>query len=771
LSRTFLKYGWMGIALLLLIALVIFPACTGEGPVEQQVSVHMLIRNNDSRLDIGNYVGNQLEDLGFKVTRQYGAGSDLAPIWQGDPTLGEWNVYTGAWINTAVPRDEGSNFGFFFTPLGDSTPLWQAETPTTAFMDVATPLFTNDFTSMTERQTLFEAAVPLSMEDSARIFLDDRTSFTALHADILAAADAYGGIEGSQLWGHTMCLVDESGTPILPAWDGGNATLTAKIATEDLLVQPWNPIGGTNWAFDQFPIRATRDAGFEYDVNDGLAWPNLAEKAEVYVQSGQPCSQGAGSTGWLTLDTTTYTSPIPVPATAYGDWDAVTQTWIEAGADVTAKSKIVVYYPEGTFATPLHDGSTLSMADFMLYAILTFDRAKPDSAIYDEDYVPLYTAFMSHFKGVEFDTTQVGYDLVVTTYDDQVALDAELMAKGNSWFPVGSMVGGNDLGEWIFDNLGLGILAERDLDSAFTQNKATAEGIEWMNFIAGPSLVGGGDVYGLVNYLADVQDSESLDYEYIPYLATMGDYITGAEALVRYQNLQAFYNSYGNLWVGTGPYFLADVDSIGDVMTLNAFEEYPGDGSAWFFMMDPEPVSPPAHDGAWFDVVTVEKEDSHEAGIARIQTGGDLDVYAAGLSDADLFEEVQADSTLHYYMSAGLFDELTFNPSHTEADPYFPATGELNPFAIHAVREALNLAIDRDYIVGEIWGGMAYARYTCVGTQTGDALNRYPALFAATAAAYAYDFDAADDAIEAAMLAIDGVTRHTDGTYWYTPPA
>jgi hypothetical protein len=83
----------------------------------------------------------------------------------------------------------------------------------------------------------------------------------------------------------------------------------------------------------------------------------------------------------------------------------------------------------------------------------------------------------------------------------------------------------------------------------------------------------------------------------------------------------------------------------------------------------------------------------------------------------------------------------------------------------------MNWAIDRDYIVGNIYGGMAYARYTCVGTKTGDYINRYPALLAATEDEYQYDFDKADEAIEAAMLAIPGVTREGDGKYYYTEPA
>jgi len=738
---------------------MVLPGCGTTGMVGEPISVHMLIRNNDARLEIGDYVGNQLEDLGFTVTRQYGTGSNLGPIWQGDPTTGVWNIYTAAWINTAVPRDEGSNFGFFFCPLGDpSSPLWSAYTPTEEFLAASTSLWNNDFGSMDEREVLFEEALPASMEDSSRVFLDDRTSFAPLQADIAVAADAYGGIEGTRLWGTTLHYEDASGTPLLPAWDGGASALTVKVALEDLLVQPWNGIGGSNWAFDQFPITGTSESGFEYDVRDGLCWPGVAEKAEVVVQAGLPVSQGDDSKSWLSFSNSP--SAIAVPATAWADWDAETQEWIPAGPGVTAKTKTVVYYPTGTFGRPLHDGSTLSAGDFMLYAILQFDRANPDSAIYDSAVVPVLQAFMEHFKGVEFDFTTPGYDLVVTTYDDLVQLDAELIARGNSWFPRGAMIGGNDLGPWIWHNVALGILAEQDLELAFSQSKSEANTIEWLSFISGPSLS------VLSGYLTDVLTSGNPNYAFIPYDGVLGDYITQAEALERYTNLKNFYDTYGHFWVASGPFYLTAVDTTGKKLELTAFEDYAIDGSKFFFEVDPEPVNPPAHNGAWIDKLTLEIEATHEAGISRLQSG-DIDIYAAGLADADLFETVKADSNLHYYMSAGLFDEMTFNP----VGPFFPGSGKLNPFALDAVREALNWAIDRDYIVGEIWTGMGYARYTCVGTKTGDYINRYPALLASIETDYQYDFARADAAIEEAMLTIPGVTREADGKYYYTEPA
>jgi hypothetical protein len=525
---------------------------------------------------------------------------------------------------------------------------------------------------------------------------------------------------------------------------------------ESLIVQPWNAVAGSNWAFDQFPIRGTGVNGYEYDTNNGLAWPHVAGNAEVEILETLPMTQSEDSEGWLTV--TTSPTEIEVPEDAWADWDAVAQEWIPAGPGVTAKTKTVVYYPEGTFDRPLHDGSTLDEGDFLLWAILQFDRGKSDSLLYDEDAEYYLDVYLTHFKGVVFDFDQEGYDLVVTTYDDQFTLDAELMPLANSWYPSRQAVSAGQFGEASWPALALGILGEDGGTMTFSEGKSS-EAVEWTDYISGPSLA------DMADYLDDVLDSGNANYGFIPYENVLGDYVTQAEALTRYTNLKNFYDTYGHLWVGSGPYFLSDVDTVGKKLELDAFQSYPESGDRWFFLIDPEPVSPPAHDGAWVDKVTLEILD-HLPAINSLQND-DLDVYAAGLADPDIYDTVMADPDLYLYMAYGLFDELTFNPS----GPLFPGTGKVNPFAYPEIREALNMAIDRSHIKNEIFGGFATERYTTLSTISADYLFRYNELITQMESDYAYDFDAADAAIEAVMLAIPGVTRDTDGKYYYEPPA
>ena len=131
------------------------------------------------------------------------------------------------------------------------------------------------------------------------------------------------------------------------------------IALPSVFTEPWNPIGGSNWVFDNMVKRALGESGRYTDPNTGLGIPNRVERAEVVVQEGFP----AGVTlDWVDLS---FESEIVVPDDAWAGWDAVNQTFLTA-AEVytetqTAVRKSTVYYPADMSETiTWHDGSPLA---------------------------------------------------------------------------------------------------------------------------------------------------------------------------------------------------------------------------------------------------------------------------------------------------------------------------------------------------------------------------------------------------------------------------
>jgi peptide/nickel transport system substrate-binding protein len=540
----------------------------------EQVEIIGAIRTEDERKLMGDYFADLLEDLGFTVKRQYGTTSVLRPLWlYGDPNRGVFHYYTGGWASTMIPLDEGDNFGAFYTNLYSAalnmSPLWQAYEPDPVFYEAAQRLWNYDYSSMAERAGYFETCLEMSLEDSVRIWLCDRVSFSPMQADVRLAHDTYGGIYGSWMWAQTAHFVDDEGEPIV----GG----IMRIGTGDILTGPWNPVAGTNWVYDMFPMRATGDMDTQPDTRTGLRWAGRLEKAEVIVKQGQPIE--VTNTDWCKL---TFVPEVQVPLDAWADWDATTQTFLTVRdrfgpGGTTAIRKTVSYFPKDIFQTPLHDGSTLSLGDFLMFAILLFDRGKPASPMYDEGYVAEFEAWMSPFKGVKFITNDSDYGLIVEYYSDYRPLNAELCVgagtiTSSSMFPVYTQ------GPGMWHTIALGIMAETDKELAFSQGKSDKLGVEWMSFIDGPSLP------ILKSYLESAKATN-----YIPYEPTMGLYVTEAEAAERWSNLERWYSDKGHFWVASGPFYLESADTTEKIIHLKRFEEYPDPSDRWLFLLEPLP--------------------------------------------------------------------------------------------------------------------------------------------------------------------------------------
>ena len=114
-----------------------------------------LIRIEDTRLEIGNYFANQLEEMGFTIERVERTSGELSPLWiSSDPAECQWNWYTGAWSQTVIDRSSVDNFDFFYTSRGVPWPSWQVYEPTPEFDALSLRLFNNDYATLEERADL-----------------------------------------------------------------------------------------------------------------------------------------------------------------------------------------------------------------------------------------------------------------------------------------------------------------------------------------------------------------------------------------------------------------------------------------------------------------------------------------------------------------------------------------------------------------------------------------------------------------------------------------
>jgi peptide/nickel transport system substrate-binding protein len=514
------------------------------------VTLAFLIRTEDERRQMGDYISKQFEDVGFTVDRQYKTSAEAGPIWiSGDPSEGKWHMYTGGWASTAINRDLGTNFEFYYTARSTqaSSPLWQAYKPAADFDKLADRLNRGDYKDAAERTQLMGQALNLSMKDSVRIFMVNRISAYPRPTNLAVSVDLAAG-PFSGMWPFTIQADGKAGGQV-------------KIAQPSMLTQPWNVVAGSNWLYDNTVNRATRNPATLPDPYTGLAWPQLASTAEVTVQQGLPVFK---TLDWVTLKTA---PSIEVPKDAWADWDTEKQQFITAGErftqTVTSKAKIVVTFDKDMFKTKWHDGSALSLSDFVYGFIMTFERAKEKSPIYDQTTVSSFRSFMTFFKGARI--TQKD-PLVVEVYTDQINLDAETMASAgaNTFFPLYAQ------GNSPWHTLALGYQAESNKELTYGTAKATTLKVEWMNYIAGPSL----KVFE--KYLNDAQTKPI-----IPFEKVLSQYLASGEVAARYKNAAAFYKDRGHLWIGNGPFYLYSVRPTEKILTIRKFADFTDNSNKW----------------------------------------------------------------------------------------------------------------------------------------------------------------------------------------------
>jgi peptide/nickel transport system substrate-binding protein len=531
------------------------------------VTLIFLIRpdGDGTRLPMGDYVANQLETVGFTIDRQYKTSSEAFPIWLGTTAAdGQWHLYTAGYTPGGFPRDERNSCcqqAYLNTSIQASEPFI-SNVSDPEFQQLGDDLAQGNFSSKEERDQMMRRALELALEDSLFVWTIEQQSYAPYNNDLQVTWDLALNYEAAPVGAYNLRWKDQEGGVV-------------KIGTNDLFTQPWNTIAGSNWVWDSAVMRSTTQGtsnvigggGLMADPFTGLAYPQRIESAELVYREGLPITQNLD---WLTVTTV---PQLDVPEDAWVDWDATEQRFITAAEKfpegTTANVKSVVVYPADLFDTvKWHDGSPISVGDFVMSMIQSFDPAKEESAIFDESLALSINAGLEAFKGYRITSTD---PLTIEAYSDSYNSDAELNVL--TLWPL-SPYGLSGENSWPI--LAISNLAEAGGELAYTQDKADAAQIENTSWVGGPSLE-------ILSKYLDQAISES----YIPYEPTLGQYITQEEADLRYANFKQWYDDHGHFWVGTGPYYLDQVFTTEKSLVLKNNPDFPDLANRWAMFSEP----------------------------------------------------------------------------------------------------------------------------------------------------------------------------------------
>ncbi len=544
------------------------------------LTIRVLIRIEDQRRLVGDYIADLLQDFGLHVERLYRSADEASRVWlAGDPFAGQWHVYTGGWVAPQINRDLAAIFNFYYTPRGRPGGLWQAYHPAPELDDISDRLARRQYSSWEERQAMMSRALQLSMQDAAHIWLVDQVSAWVRSPDVSLAVDLAGGVVSSALWPFTLRYNSRTGGRM-------------KIAMPGLLGEPYNPIAGTNWTFDLMVIDALQDVPVLPDPYTGLQLPQQVTSAQVTVLRDQVVRQ---THDWVSLE---HADEIQVPADTWVDWDVEHGRWVTAAErhpdGLTSGARVRIHYARDFLQRRWHDGSRRSLADLVIGWILTHERASPESPLFDASLVPAFELFRKSYDGFRIASRD---PLVLEVYGGPVFPDAEVLAGSRMPGLRGTSGIANISAPW--HTLALAIRAESQGELALSSTKADLQRIEWTNLVDGPS------VQILRRHLDQARASN-----YLPFSRALEPFVEPGEVQARYAALDRWYAERGHFWVGDGPYYLHAVHAVEGSVVVRASPYYREPANKWLRFDTPRipavdidgPMITPLGEPAVFDI-------------------------------------------------------------------------------------------------------------------------------------------------------------------------
>lgn len=536
----------------------------GAGPEPSTaITIKFVIRIEDTRLDIGNYVAGLLENEGFTVQRDYSPAAEaFNKVYFGPPDQNVWHMYTEGFAFTALVAWQDDWIAGFYQEFSGET-IWcpggvrapGCYAPPQALIDESNTLLNGQYTSLAERQSLIRSSSRMAVEDGVRVWIVAENAVFIYNRRIVDAVNDLMAGPWGLYTGRSVRFDSPGGTLFVGQPVHWNSQ--------------WNTFRGFTWLYDATQYRSLNDPGVYFDPHTGLPENVRARSSPgadpfAYVQT-------AGPTG---------TMPVPTDAR----WFNVTSGAFEnVGSGLTAITKVTFDYNVAAAGDPAtmgkwHDGTQITMTD-MWYQLASFarregggDRASNKitvanttdrwavgdiGAVDDRADSPAVNQFLGLFKGAK-ETSPTTMEI----YADYWHVDTATIAVTLDILPALP---------WHVQELQTQIVTKNF--GRFDANSASSSGRTLIDLIRGATVT---------------KMTAELGNQSTPGSVPLGmgagcclTPITPASANASYTALSTFRKAHNHYWVSNGPFLLDSVNVAAKQSILGRFADYPFPADKW----------------------------------------------------------------------------------------------------------------------------------------------------------------------------------------------
>ncbi|MFO8109979.1 MAG: hypothetical protein R6U17_05595 [Thermoplasmata archaeon] len=549
------------------------------GGAWEDIEVHMLIRVEDTRQEIGLNLADLLEDCHIKAERDV-QDRDAIDIWLfTDPADMEWSLYTGGWISSATVAYQHATPVQFYTDyypympggiFGETNRYYHLRDEPYAqelLEDWANPLMAGQ---ISDEETYWEYVRHISdvgVYQGARVFLENSADIVPLNdeAVVEVAADAVTG------WSQIF-------SPRTLKTQDGTFTAAQFSAAGVLYMDNFNNIDGSSDYYGILQQRICFDPGTTLDPSKGTSIPVRADFVDDNGEYMLDMDYHFDNDGNLVKEL-----PIPDNDNVWF-YDVQAEEWINGGHE---------YVPIMEGDPPVQTGADLTEVDTVATAV-TYDyhlgKWHSGHDLTTRDILAWHAFSMQLSYGPEWGAVgdqyyHVGYGTQNRPYYQNVkaieVIDAEegiLKFYGDYTFPAESEMAGYygtfPQHPWQMYEAVSHLRGQTELASTDTVYEwSNIPGAEYVHWISSSQTVDYSDT------LANIADDGWIP----PYLQSGPTPITVGELENEIDAIRGFQDQYELSFISQGPFIFVRYDTANLVVEMerHPYPDYPLPDDYW----------------------------------------------------------------------------------------------------------------------------------------------------------------------------------------------
>ena len=488
----------------------------------KDIEISIFIRSDDPvRKSIGEILAKELDDMGFKIKKDYGdLNKAFVVVYGSNPADMDWNLYTEGWGRSAFVKYDSIGLGQMYSPWFSNMPgfndpsYWNYENK--RLDELTQKIYKGDFESSEKRSELIQEAVVEGINESVRIFLASKVDQYVVNKNVEGVINDLGAGIPSRFTPINAKTNDEE----------------LSIGVKQIYQGAWNPIMG---------LTDTYSRQIWGIISDPITFkhPFTGETFPVRAQ-------------WE-VETLGLDKKINVPTEAKM-WNPTVQKWENVSTETFATSKVTFDFKFSNW----HNGELMDMSDILHSLYFTIEwgtQIDEKDKTFDTEFTPRAAQSIQTIVAIN----QIDEDTVEVYVNYWHFNENEIAEWAAMWSPV----------PW--ELTAAMEKAVMDGKVSFSRSGATSKSVNWL------SLIVPNDAQIIKEYLKEFRENEFIPNS-LKQSQKQQQYFDD-----RFDSSINWIEKKNHAVISNGPFYLETYSPESRTIQVKAFEDnsYPFEIGTW----------------------------------------------------------------------------------------------------------------------------------------------------------------------------------------------